>query len=134
MKIIETYLPLKRPSTGPFFKSILVEIHFTIYTAGKWVLSRLENNSWRNISEGEAAEFDLAGTVNDDSDTDTGFAAQVCIPWSTIGGSPVGGETIKAHPAHWDKARSAENGSRLWEELGGENCDYPSDWLSLRFK
>ena len=52
----------------------------------------------------------------------------------TPGGSPVGGETIKAHPAHWDKASSAEKGSRLWEELGGENCDYPSEWLSLRLK
>ena len=31
MKIIETYLPLKRPSAGPFFKSTLAEIHFTIY-------------------------------------------------------------------------------------------------------
>ena len=34
MKIIETYLPLKRPSAGPFFKSTLAEIYFTIYTRG----------------------------------------------------------------------------------------------------
>ena len=31
MKIIKTYLPLKRPSAGPFFKSTLAEICFTIY-------------------------------------------------------------------------------------------------------
>ncbi|MBQ4389919.1 MAG: hypothetical protein II824_08110 [Bacteroidales bacterium] len=32
MKTNETYLPLKRPSAGPFFKSTLAEIYFTIYT------------------------------------------------------------------------------------------------------
>ena len=31
MKTNESYLPLKRPSAGPFFKSILAEIYFTIY-------------------------------------------------------------------------------------------------------
>lgn len=31
MKTNETYLPLKRPSAGPFFKSTLAEIYFTIY-------------------------------------------------------------------------------------------------------
>ena len=34
MKTNETYLPLKRPSAGPFFKSTLAEIYFTIYTRG----------------------------------------------------------------------------------------------------
>ena len=32
MKKNETFLPLKRPSAGPFFKSILAEIYFTIYS------------------------------------------------------------------------------------------------------
>lgn len=32
MKTNETYLPLKRPSAGPFFKSTLAEICFIIYT------------------------------------------------------------------------------------------------------
>ena len=31
LKTNESYLPLKRPSAGPFFKSILAEIYFTIY-------------------------------------------------------------------------------------------------------
>lgn len=31
MKNNETYLPLKQPSAGPFFKSTLAKIHFTIY-------------------------------------------------------------------------------------------------------
>lgn len=105
-----------------------------VNAAGKWVLSRLENNSWHNLSNGEASRFDLAGTINDDSDSDTGFAAEVRVPWDLIGGRPAWGEIIKAHPAHWDKARSAEKGARLWEELGGENSDYPSEWLSLCIK
>ena len=32
MKNNQTYLPLKRHSAGPFFKSILAEIYFTIYS------------------------------------------------------------------------------------------------------
>ena len=32
MKTNETYLTLKQPSAGPFFKSTLAEIYFTIYT------------------------------------------------------------------------------------------------------
>lgn len=32
MKTNETYLPLKRPSAGPFFKSTLAEIYFIIYS------------------------------------------------------------------------------------------------------
>ena len=35
MKTNETYLTLRRPSAGPFFKSILAEIYFTIYT---WII------------------------------------------------------------------------------------------------
>ena len=34
MKTNETYLPLKRPSAGPFFKSTLAEIYFIIYKMG----------------------------------------------------------------------------------------------------
>lgn len=36
MKTNETYLPLIRPSAGPFFKSILAEIYFTIYNQTKY--------------------------------------------------------------------------------------------------
>lgn len=105
-----------------------------VNAAGKWVLSRLENNSWHNLSCGEASAFDLSGTVNDDSDADNGFAAQVRIPWGLIGGRVARGEVLRAHPAHWDKARSAEKAARQWEELDGENGDYPSEWLTIRFK
>ena len=131
---LTAFTPENSDASVLLFKRAGWTYKLVVNAAGKWVLSRLENNSWLNISEGDASEFDLAGTVNDDSDTDTGFAAQVRIPWSIIGGKHVGGEVLKAHPAHWDKARSAEKGTRLWEELDGENSDYPSEWLSLRIR
>ena len=133
-KKLTAFTPENSDASVLLFKRAKWTYKLVVNAAGKWVLSMLENNSWHIISEGKVAEYDLAGTVNDDSDTDTGFAAQVRIPWGIIGGSPVGGEALKAHPAHWDKARSAEKGTRLWEELDGENSDYPSEWLTLRLK
>lgn len=101
---------------------------------GKWVLYSLEDVAWHRILVGDASALQVEGTVNDDSDTDQGFAAQVRIPWSEIGGRPGQGEIVRAHPAHWDKLKSAEKAARRWEELEGESSDYPSEWLYLRLK
>lgn len=49
MKIIETYLPLKRPSAGPFFKSILAEIYFTIYNKINTITLKGEPSEYPNV-------------------------------------------------------------------------------------
>ena len=103
-----------------------------VNAAGKWILYRQEHRAWHRLQTGDAADLSVDGTVNDDSDTDTGFAAQVRIPWKELGGAPHKGEFLHAHPAHWDKLKSAEKAARRWEELDGESSDYPTEWLTLR--
>ncbi len=98
--------------------------------SGMFEISVLENNSWHILASGESAAI-VSGTVNDDSDTDTGFAAKVRIPWSLVGGAPSRSEVIRVHPALWSKAKSAEKHPRHWEELQGENPDDPSTWLPV---
>ena len=47
LKTDETCLPLKRPSAGPFFKSILAEIYFTIYSPYNEGPDNIYNNGGR---------------------------------------------------------------------------------------
>lgn len=97
--------------------------------SGDYEVSVQENNSWHVIASGRSHALEVCGSVNDDTDTDIGFAAKVHIPWKLIGGEPAGPETIKIHPAMWNKAKSTEKYPRHWEELQGENPDIPDEWL-----
>lgn len=105
-----------------------------VCASGQYEVSRLENNSWHIVHSGKAAWLEVCGTVNDDTDTDTGFAAMTEIPWEILGGAPRSGEAVRIHPAHWYKAKSAEKHPRLYEELEGENSDCPGQWLRVFFK
>ena len=62
MKTNETYLPLKRPSAGPFFKSTLAEICFTIYMEYNiedddelWVV--VDRDNWTNKMLSNVARY-----------------------------------------------------------------------------
>ena len=57
MKTNETYLPLEQISVGPFFKSILAEIYFTIYTPGPMV--PFKTGSVFNVSQPSMASSSL---------------------------------------------------------------------------
>lgn len=102
--------------------------------SGKYEVSHLENNSWHIIHTGQTSEIKVCGTINDDADTDTGYSAQVAIPWEFLGGSPRRGEEAGIHIARWYKEKSKEKHPRQWEELEGESSDIPSEWLRVRFR
>lgn len=103
----------------------------SVNAEGRWTLYALERWSWHLLESGTTEEVVLKGSVNDDSDTDTGFAARLCIPWSSIGGRPGRHEIIKAHLCRTYKEKSTEKPAALFEELEGENGDYPVEWLSI---
>ena len=101
---------------------------------GKWNLYELERWSWHLIGSGVSEDVNVCGTVNDDSDSDLGFSAKVALPWSLIGGKPSRGEVVKAHPCRMYKGVSTEKPAAVFEELEGENGDYPFEWLSVTLK
>ena len=101
---------------------------------GCWTLYELERWSWHLIGSGEDAAVQLAATINNDADKDCGFSAKVSIPWSMIGGTPHKGEILRAHLCRMYKNASSEKPAAIFEELEGENGDYPSEWLSLTLK
>ena len=105
-----------------------------VCASGKYEISKLENNAWRVICKGDDAVIDLVGTINDDTDTDLGYAAQVNVPWEVIGGKPSKGETLRCHIAKWYKGGSKEKHPRQWEDLQGEDIDNPSTWLRIFLK
>ncbi|MBQ7195206.1 MAG: exo-alpha-sialidase [Bacteroidales bacterium] len=101
---------------------------------GCWNLYELERWSWHLIGSGEGACVQLAGTIEADGDEDLGFSAKVSIPWSLIGGAPRRGETLRAHLCRMYKHSSSEKPAAIFEELEGENGDYPCDWLRVTLK
>lgn len=98
---------------------------------GRWLVYREENSSWRLAGEGETGA-DLSGTINDDSDVDLGFGARVRIDWNLLGGKPAPGEEMRAHLRHHYKEVVKEGPAfAIVEEAGGENSDYPGEWLRV---
>lgn len=104
----------------------------SVNAEGRWTLYRLENWSWNLLSSGTTDVLEVKGTVNNDLDKDEGFAAKLSIPWKLIGGRPSHNETIKAHLCRMYKSKSTEKPAALFEELEGENGDYPQEWLSIK--
>ena len=100
--------------------------------AGKWTLYELERWSWHLLSSGTTEDIVVEGSLNDDSDTDLGYGVKVALPWRLIGGRPSRGEKMKAHICRMYKTASKEKPAAVFEELEGENGDFPSDWLTVK--
>ena len=97
-------------------------------------VSRLEYNAWDIVYSAQDADIELEGTLNDHSDVDLGFSARAAIPWSVLGGAPRRGEVMRAHLRHNYKDGSSEKPMCEYEDLEGENSDYPAEWLTLTLK
>ena len=109
---------------GPQYKAV-------VNANGDYVIYVEDNISWKKIAEGRTSDVEIAGTVNDDTDIDLGYAVSLRIPWNLIGGKPSRGEVIKAHLRHHYKAKTSEKPAWSIEDVEGENSDYPAEWLSL---
>lgn len=101
---------------------------------GKYVVYKEVDWSWLVIDSGTTPDLEVVGTVNNDKDTDTGYSVKVSIPWDKIGGKPAKGEALKAHIGRYFKTESKEKPLSCYEELEGENSDYPSEWLGIILK
>lgn len=101
---------------------------------GRWLLYREQTSSWQLVAEGTCS-VDLRGTLNDASDTDLGFGAQLRIGWELLGGRPARGEVLRAHLRHHYKEEAKEGPVfALVEEAGGEHSDYPEEWLRITLR
>ena len=97
-------------------------------------VSRLEMNAWHIIYDATDAIVELAGTLNDNSDVDTGFSVKATVPWNVLGGNPCKNEVLHAHLRHNYKDGIREKPAWQYEDIEGENTDYPSEWLTLTLK
>ncbi len=102
--------------------------------AGGVQVSRLEMNAWHIIYDASDAAVELVGTLNDHHDVDTGFSVKAVVPWKVLGGGPRRGEVMHAHLRHNYKDGSSEKPAWEYEDLAGENSDYPCEWLTLTLK
>ena len=109
---------------GPQYKAV-------VNANGDYAIYVEDNISWKKIAEGRTSDVEIAGTVNDDTEIDLGYAVKLRIPWALIGGKPSRGEVIKAHLRHHYKAKTSEKPAWSIEDVEGENSDYPAEWLSL---
>lgn len=101
---------------------------------GKWLVYKEETSSWRLVGNGEV-KGELAGTINDDSDADTGFAVRLGVDWNLLGGRPRKGEVLRAHLRHHYKDEAKEGPVFAFiEDAEGENSDYPTEWLCIVLK
>lgn len=101
---------------------------------GKYLVYREENYSWRLLQKGTTPAIELVGTINQERDEDLGYAAKLKIDWKLLGGTPMPGESFRAHLRMHHKDRATEK--PLWqiEDLAGENSDYPKEWLRIDLK
>lgn len=113
---------------------VLQHYKVAVNAHGKYTIYREENYSWKLIHKGITPDVEVAGTVNNDKDEDLGYAVKLKINWSLLGGVPTVNDTFKAHLRLHYKDKATEKPLALWEDLAGENTDYPDEWLSLRFK
>jgi hypothetical protein len=98
---------------------------------GNYIVYEEDNMSWHLIDKGTVDDIKVVGTINNDSDKDMGFASKLSIPWKLIGGDVRVGEKIYIHLAHHYKEKSVEKPVYSFEELEGENSDYPTEWLNI---
>ncbi len=87
----------------------------------------LEENSrdfsWRaDIADGARVE----GTLNDNSDTDTGYTVEMAIPWDAVGLRPKAGDTLLADFCVEDRDSGGAFYSFDWAGLQG--FDQPARW------
>lgn len=104
---------------------------FVANANGKYDIYREVGSSWVKTSNGEIP-VEIAGTVNQKDDTDTGYSFVAKIPWTEIGGAPSRGEVLRIHPRHHFKTTQKESPvAATIEDAAGENPDYPSEWLKV---
>ena len=115
-----------RPGGSMYKLAVNAEGRYTLYAEERW--------SWHKIDEGNTSDLIVAGTVNNDRDSDLGYAVKVTVPWNLIGGAPAKGEEIKVHLRRVYKDKSMEKNPLKIEELQGENTDYPAEWLGVTLK
>lgn len=101
---------------------------------GKYTVYVEENYSWKLIHKGISTDVEISGTVNNEKDKDLGYAVKLKIDWNLLGGLPISSDTFKAHLRLHYKDKASEKPLALWEDMAGENTDYPEEWLSLNFK
>lgn len=100
---------------------------------GKYTLYVEENYSWKLIHTGISSDVEVSGTINNEKDKDLGYAVKLKIDWALIGGLP-SSNSFRAHLRLHYKDKATEKPLALWEDMAGENTDYPEEWLSLIFK
>lgn len=105
-----------------------------VNAAGKYTVYKEERYSWVLIGKGVTSDLEVVGTVNDDRDTDLGFAARVSVPWELLGGKPSPKDRFRAHLRLNYKNLSTEKPLSIVEDLAGENSDYPQEWLEVTLK
>lgn len=98
---------------------------------GRYVVYTEDNSSWMLVTQG-VVDVDIVGSVNDQSDSDLGFGAQLALDWQLLGGKPASGEVMRAHLRHHRKDTVKEGPIfALVEEMAGESSDYPEEWLTI---
>ena len=81
----------------------------------------------------------VQGTLNDNSDTDTGYTVELAIPWQELGrsGPPRDGEAWGFNVVSRDRNSTAHPGTRFYslspEVTGAEDVQNPSHWSRLVF-
>lgn len=100
---------------------------------GKYMVYKEETSSWKLIAKGDS-KVELVGTINDDSDTDLGFAAKLEIDWNILGGKPKANEVLRIHLRHHYKEVSKEAPFAYIEQMQGECGDHSSEWLTVTLK
>jgi len=78
-------------------------------------------------------DFNIEGSVNNESDEDLGFAAKVAVPWHLIGGVPTGDDVFRVHLRHRYKDFIKEAPVAQLESIAGESNDVPETWLRISF-
>lgn len=102
--------------------------------AGMYKVYVDDNIAWKLVTEGVTDDVEVVGTLNDDSDADTGYSVKLRVPWEYLGGKPSSGEKIRCHLRRHYKAKTSEKPAWSIEDVEGENSDYPSEWLTLTLK
>ena len=132
---LASYTPENSDAPAIMFARTDGSVYEMVVTAeGKYIVYQEEGFSWHLIHQGVTEDLCVRGTLNDDSDIDTGYSVKVSIPWKVIGGVPRAGEEMKVHLRRFHKKNGKEKPLSIQEDLQGENSDYPQEWLSLILK
>jgi AraC-like DNA-binding protein len=94
-----------------------------------WDLKKKEMRHW-----GKSVRMDLTvrGTLNQNSDTDTGYTIVFAVPWKELKHTPRAGDTIGFDVQMFDKdIKSGHVFRSFWSGAELSNNDNPSEWGNL---